>query len=118
MKKKSRTGLISRLMAEKKELEADSREFGRALGHEYVEDGTLDYSLIRRLNWEWEDSRGFEPWINLLGVLGMELGEGLRRLLDERLRDGDDYMYDEVAAGFFETAVEVWADLRKQQVRG
>jgi len=116
--KKSKNEVISRLLGEKQELDADSRAFGCSLGYEYLEDGTLDYSIIRRLNGEWKDSRGYEPWNNLLGALGTELEEALRHTLEERLRDGDDFTYDEVAAGFFESAVEVWADLCKQQARG
>ena len=110
-----KSDLAAKLKKERQEMESDSREYGWRLGHELMEDGQIGHALIRRLNREWTESRGYEPWDNLHRTLGDELSHDVVDIIRRREMDGDEVIYDEVAVGFFEAITEVWADCNKKE---
>lgn len=110
--------VVAMLRAEKKEMESDSREYGWGLGHEFFDGRHLGYSLIKKIVREKVEGRGYEPWANLHRILGEKLSHDVLDNIQNQEMNGQDFVYDQVAVGFFEAIDEAWGDVKKEVSQG
>ena len=109
-----KSDLVRRLREQKMEEKEYSKNLGRKIGEEFVNDGEITYRLFIDLVNERQDCRGCEAWRNLNATLGEELKHQLQNIINNREREGDNLIYDDVALGFFDAICDTWEEVKEE----